>query len=50
MVLLMVKPYILPVLEINCHRPTAPELDLAVGINEDSTADGYFSSVGRPAF
>ena len=32
---------------INCHNPVAPDLDLALGCNADSTIAKYFNSSGN---
>ena len=45
---LMVNPYILPVLYMNCHKPVAPILDTAFGFRADSITAIYLSSAGSP--
>ena len=34
------------VLSINCHKPVAPTLDIAVGFRADSITGKYFNSIG----
>ena len=44
----IVRPYILPVLYMNCHSPVAPTRLTALGFRADSITAIYFSSTGSP--